>query len=210
MNQSRQRGFTLIELLLAMTGIAFLLLFVVFAIMHTTNLFSKGVAIRDINQVGRQQVENLSRDIRYGSMPHLAGTNRLCVGGRAYIWNTPSSQTNLYDMPAAIPANPPVEFVVITTNSTSYCDTPTKKVAPADAVELLGGFTTLQELSVSQIDTAYKLYRLKMVISTAGTPGEKAPIVTTVSGENTYKCSPTSGQFCAFAEFITTVYARGN
>ena len=154
MNQIRQRGFTLIELLLAMTGIAFLLLFVVFGIMHTTNLFSKGMAMRDINQVGRQQMENIARDIRFGSRPRLVGTNRLCVGGRAYAWNTASSQTNVYDMS---PSDPPVKFVVIANNATAYCDNPTKKIAAADATELLGGLTAIQELSVTQIDVAYPL-----------------------------------------------------
>ena len=203
----RCRGFTIIELLLAMTGIAFLLLFVVYGIMHTTNLFSKGIAIRDINQVGRQQMELLARDIRYGSTPRLAGTHRLCIGGRAYIWNTPADPTtNLYDMPLATPINPPVKFVVVNNaNALSYCSSPTKKVVPSDAQELLGGLPLLQDLIVTQPNPAQPVYTLGMVISTTG---DNAPEVTTVAGVTTYSCSPTFGQFCAFAEFKTSVYSR--
>lgn len=201
------RGFTLIELLLAMSGIAFLLLFVVFGITHTTNLYAKGMAIRDISQVGRQQIETLTRDVRYGSAPRMAGTNRLCIGGRAYVWNTPASQTNLYDLPAATPANPPVNFVVITNNSASYCDTPTKKVVQADAEELLGNLVVMQELAVTKPSPTLPVYNITMVISTRGT---NAPTVTVVSGKNVYECSPGTGQYCAFADFITSVYARGH
>lgn len=195
-------GFTLIELLLAMTGIAFLLLFVVFGIVHVTGLYTKGVAIRDINQVGRQLTEDVSRDLRYGGAVRTGGTNRICVGNKSYIWNSSriQSDVNVYDDP--VNGNPPVTFAVA--QDTSYCDNPSKKVSK-NTESVLGPLVMLQEFEVKQPNLSIPVYDIKMVFSTAGS---NAPTVRIVSDASRYECSPIFGQFCAFGEFKTSVYAR--
>ncbi len=205
MNQptkASQTGFTLIELLLAMTGIAFLLLFVVFGVMHVTALYSKGVSIRNINQSGRQLMEDVSRDIRYGGVVRQTNANRLCVGEKSYIWNpsTGSSTPNLYDDP--VKGNPPVAFVVA--QGTSYCDDVTKRI-PTSAEPVVSPLIMLQELSVTQPNPTHPIYDIRLVVSTSGA---NVPMVTTSGGANSYQCSAIFGQFCAFGEFTTSIYAR--
>lgn len=204
MNRStnKQSGFTLIELLLSMTGIAFLLLFVVFGVLHVTGLYTKGIAVRNINQIGRQIMEDVSRDIRYGGVVRQTTVNRLCVGDKSYIWNPSASASplNLYDNPAS--SNPPVGFVVA--QGTSYCDDLTKKV-PVSAESVVTPLTMLQELEVTKVNASQPIYDVKLVVSTSGA---NVPTITTVSGKNKYECSPIYGQFCAFGEFTTSVYAR--
>lgn len=197
-----QTGFTLIELLLSMTGIAFLLLFVVFGVLHVTGLYTKGIAVRNINQIGRQIMEDVSRDIRYGGVVRQTTANRLCVGDKSYVWNPSSSASplNLYDDPAN--ANPPVSFVVA--QGTSYCDDLTKKV-PTTAESVVTPLVMLQELQVTKSSSSQPIYDVRLVVSTSGA---NVPLITVVSGKNKYECSPIYGQFCAFGEFTTSVYAR--
>jgi|JI10StandDraft_1071094.scaffolds.fasta_scaffold03714_11 type II secretory pathway pseudopilin PulG len=204
MYQSRRHttdGFTLIELLLAMGGIAFLLLFIVFAIVHVTGLYTKGITIRQINQVGRQLTDEISRSVRYGgSVTSLPDNNRLCVAGRAYIWNTPAApNTNKF----ASPGNPSVTFVSI--DDSKYCEVAHKDdYIPTSARTVVGSLVSVQVFSVTQVGAA-PLYDVQAILSTTGA---NAPTVTTVGGVTTYECSPQFGQFCAFGEFKTTVYAR--
>jgi prepilin-type N-terminal cleavage/methylation domain-containing protein len=64
-DNSRNKGFTLIELLLAMAFIAFLLLFMVAAILQVTKLYVKGSAIRQINQTGRQLMDTVGSTLPF-------------------------------------------------------------------------------------------------------------------------------------------------
>jgi prepilin-type N-terminal cleavage/methylation domain-containing protein len=73
-DNTRSKGFTLIELLLAMAFIAFLLLFMVAAILQVTKLYVKGVAIRQINQTGRQLMEEVGSTLRNNASPVYIAT----------------------------------------------------------------------------------------------------------------------------------------
>jgi prepilin-type N-terminal cleavage/methylation domain-containing protein len=192
----KQRGFTLIELMLAMGGIAFLLLFVVFAIVHTTNLYSKGVATRQINQVGRQVTDEISRAVRYGNEPVVrTAENRLCAGNVAYIWNNATSPgVNLYT------DDTPVTFVRV--EDVALCQNVTQKVDKTKAVELLGNIATVQEITVRQPVNISPIYEFTAIFSTAG---DNAP---TFISPGVYECSPAFGQYCAFGEFSTMIYGR--
>jgi type II secretory pathway pseudopilin PulG len=196
----RQRGFTIIELMLAMGGIAFLLLFVVFAIVHATNLYSKGIAIRQINQVGRQVTDEISRSVRYDNDPEVrTAENRLCSGDVAYVWNNNGTT-------ATTPgANLYTDDTVVTfarVDDVSLCQNVTQKVNKTQAVELLGSIATVQEINVSQPVATSPLYEFHAIFSTAG---DNAPVYI---GPGIYECSPTLGQYCAFGEFSTTIYGR--
>lgn len=199
--RNKQKGFTVIELMLAMSGIAFLLLFVVFAILHVTGLYTKGIATRQINQAGRQMTDDISRAIRYGAQPVVLESNhRLCVGGKTYIWNDPDDTTYVNTKVGG----GTMRFVVV--DGTALCSTvpatsPSGDV-PASAQEVLGNVVTLQELTVNKLDASSPVYELRMVLSTTGDnePTEVSP--------GLYECSPQFGQFCAFGNFQTSVYAR--
>jgi prepilin-type N-terminal cleavage/methylation domain-containing protein len=203
MSHKKQQGFTIIELLLAMTAIAFILLSVLYAILHAANLIGKGTAVRTITQIGRQQIDAIAKDLRYGSGFTVGGTNRLCVGGKSYIWNVPGSSVNLFT------DNTRINFVVA--NATmKYCDALTNpKISRADIVELVNNTIAVQELTVTKPIVASPIYELTLTLSTDSSDGVNRPSVTVVGGENVYSCSPASGQYCAFGEFTTSVYARG-
>lgn len=193
----KSSGFTIIELMFAMAGIAFLLLFVLFAIMHATNLYSKGLSIRQINQVGRQMSDELSRAVRYGDRPRVAGTHRLCVDGKSYIWNTPEDQTNENDLGA------PIGFVRV--NGTQYCDDITKTV-PTNTKELLGNIATVLEMEIIEQVPGSGVYELHLVVGTSG--DRVRPVKNPVTTR--YECSTSTNdaQYCAFGQFDTIIYAR--
>lgn len=193
------QGFTLIELMLAMGGVAFLLLFVVFAIVHMTNLYSKGSAIRQINQIGRQMSDEISRELRYGAKPKvLKDNNRICAGNKSYIWNKKGTTTSTPNANKTA-ANVVIGFVRI--DDASYCDPPLKAV-PATAKELLGNVATLVDMTVDEPATMSGVYEFKMILGTA----LEQPVYNLASAQ--YECPVNGGQFCALGEFDATVYAR--
>ncbi len=202
-NRRYQRGFTITELMLAMGGIAFLLLFVVFAIVHVMGLYTKGVAIKQINQSGRQLTEEITRAVRYGSEVRMLNDNRLCVGGKSYLWNTASTlPANVVKYDDSAHSDPPVVFVTV--DDGTYCDS-AKKVPLTARKGIDSSVATLQEMSVTQTSATLPVYDVRIVLSTSG---DNAPDVAVASGVRTYTCSPQFGQFCAFGDFSTMVYAR--
>ncbi|MEO5690619.1 MAG: hypothetical protein ABIQ64_00350 [Candidatus Saccharimonadales bacterium] len=195
--KSLKAGFTIIELMFAMAGIAFLLLFVLYAIMHATNLYSKGLSIRQINQVGRQMSDELSRAVRHGDRPRIAGTHRLCVDNKSYIWNTPDDQTNENNVGV------PIGFVRV--DGTQYCDDITTKV-PANTEELLGNIATVLEMEITEPVAGSRVYELHLVVGTSG--DRVRPVKNPVTAQ--YECSTDTNdaQYCAFGQFDTVIYAR--
>jgi prepilin-type N-terminal cleavage/methylation domain-containing protein len=200
-HHNKQHGFTLIELMLAMGGIAFLLLFVVFAILQVTGLYTKGVAIRQINQAGRQMTDEISRSVRYGSSPiSIPDKHRLCVGGKSYIWNDPDDTTYVNSKVGG----GSLKFVVL--SGTSYCSTipatsPSNDI-PAVSSEALGNVVMLQNMTITKANPSSPVYELSIILSTNGTNEPDEPAA------NVFECNPQFGQFCAFGEFETSIYAR--
>ena len=189
------QGFTIVEMLLALSGVAFLLLFVVFAIMHVTGLYTKGIALRQINQTGREVTDELARAIRYGgTVVAPDASNRLCVGGKAYIWNNRGETTNKYT------DDVPVNFA--RSDDTSYCADTSKKIDPDASTALIGGVATVQKLIITRSDPVSPLYSISLVVSTSG---DNAPSLT---GTGEYQCDTHFWQYCAFGQFETVVYAR--
>lgn len=96
MDRSTQKGFTLVELMLSMAGVAFLLLAIAMTTIQISNIYSKGMTLKSVNQAGRDLSDVLQRDIKsstpfditspskYLSTPH---GGRLCMGQYSYVWN---------------------------------------------------------------------------------------------------------------------------
>lgn len=93
----RASGFTLIELNLAIIFVAMLLLAVIATTMYASRLYSQGVTLKSINQVGREVTDQMRRDIS-GTSPskiqvktlNVAGTDvatRVCLGAVSYVIN---------------------------------------------------------------------------------------------------------------------------
>lgn len=201
------KGFTLIELLLALAFISFLLLFVVSAMLQITRMYSKGSAIRQINQTGRQLVESLGSTMRYSAPIYtdLAGTTtykRLCAGGTSYVWNITGQPAT--DYVNKLDTGAPVGFVSVQDPTASLCNvSPAPASVPsAQAVDLLGNSITPLKMSVSQHGS---LWDVLVVLSTAGS-NVATPNATTPTG---FSCDP-NNPFCAFGDFETSIYMRGN
>lgn len=199
-----QRGFTLVELLLAMTFIAFLLLFIVSAILQATRLYVKGQAIRQINQSGRQVMTSLKDDLRYAKPVYVADKHRLCVSGTTYVWNTESPANPVFlnkymsDPIGTGLSSTPLRFVSVKDPLGALCLT-SDPIDPSRASDIIGASVTLLKFSLSQQGG---LWQVSLILSTNGdntaVPGP------TPSG---YMCNPMN-EFCAFGDFTTTVYTR--
>lgn len=96
MNRVKTKGFTLIELMLAMTFISVLLIAIAMTTIQISNIYTKGITLREVNQAGRTLSDDLQRSVG-ASAPfdlndvkkyqHDNAGGRLCVGKYSYVWN---------------------------------------------------------------------------------------------------------------------------
>ena len=63
MKNNKKPGFTLIELTLAVTFISLLLLAIAWLTIHITSTYEKGLAIKAVNSVGKELIDDFSRSI---------------------------------------------------------------------------------------------------------------------------------------------------
>ena len=88
---NQTNGFTIIELMIALTFIAFLLIFIVIMTMRITQMYSKGMTLKSINQSSRTIVEQMARDISASTQPETKNVDGaatiLCTSGATYLWN---------------------------------------------------------------------------------------------------------------------------
>lgn len=98
-----EKAFTLVELLLAMAGVSVLLVSVVVTTVQLMNMYHKGLTIKSINQAGREVGDAIRRDslaVGKGKIVYVAPDSasgqlgRLCIGTKAYLWNTPTNLRN--------------------------------------------------------------------------------------------------------------------
>lgn len=157
MNHDKRRGFTLIELMLAMTFISILLVAIAMTTIQISNIYNKGITLREVNQAGRAVSEELQRSIassvpfdvtpKKDDSPATAtskyvvrpGGGRLCLGNYTYAWNYGKSLT-------ASPSVPPfnkytdgslLRFVKVSDPSGALCASPATSIIRANATEML-------------------------------------------------------------------------
>lgn len=209
----QQRGFTLTELMLSMGFVAFLLIFVVTATIQTMRIYNKGVAIRHINQSGRQLGEELTRTLRYANATDFANggirtdLQRVCANGVSYVWNiennTGLDEKNKYAAPNV--SNPPIRFVRVEDGTAALCGSATAPIDKAKSRDLISQELTVQKLTVTPAASDPRIVTIVAVISTSG---NNRPAVDLASSSG-FKCAPGgNGAFCAFGEFRTTIYIR--
>lgn len=188
MNHAKKDGFTLVELMLAMTFIAILLVAVAMTTIQISQIYNKGITLREVNQAGRALSDELQRSIA-SSSPFDAnpaspttrylvrpGGGRLCVGSYTYAWNYGSAITGGAGAPAVFNVyenNDVVRFVKVSDPSASLCTDPTLKIKKADATDILTAgdrdlvvhaFTVTQ--GSNDIDTGQALYAISMTVGT--------------------------------------------
>lgn len=199
-DKQKQNGFTLVELSLAMVFIAFMLVFLVTTILHATRLYTKGLAIRQINQAGRQVVDSVSKNIRYSEPIYLQDNNRLCTGQMTYVWNLEGENINTY----TTADSGQLRLVSVDDPGQILCKSDGAGLPAVDiakAQDLIGG--EVSPLLIS-IDAKGQMQTIRVVFSTSGS--NLATNVGTAEKPK-FECNP-NNQFCAFGEFETSVYSR--
>lgn len=93
----KAQGFTLIELMLSMAYLSILLVMIGMLTMQITNIYTRGVTMRTVNQSGTDIVDDitttlnqaLSTNVQFVSMERGATVvgGRLCTGISTYAWN---------------------------------------------------------------------------------------------------------------------------
>ncbi|HET8884649.1 MAG TPA: hypothetical protein VFM68_04220 [Candidatus Saccharimonadales bacterium] len=194
MNHDNKVGFTLIELMLAMSFIAMLLMAIAMTTIQISNIYNKGITLREVNQAGRAVSDDLRRSIastipfdvtpKVDDAPETAdskyvvrdGGGRLCLGRYTYVWNYGESLADEVGAPAIFNEydnSTPVRFAKVADPSGALCADPTLAVARADASEMLTSgdrnlvahqFTIAK--GASDPVTGQALYAITLVIGT--------------------------------------------
>lgn len=216
-HNNRGRGFTIIELMLAMTFLAFIMVFVMTVLIQLMNIYNKGLAMAQINQTGRQIYDDISDKSRFSSADSVIFDNvnrRLCMGGTSYLWNTDSDRSsgnikNHYsDESNANAINiTNLGIVRVSDAKANYCsDVSLMPNRSSSDVSLLAGRNvSVLNFSVENISQS-DLLKINMVLSTSGNnkPSNKG---------DGWKCldsvSNTPNPYCSFGEFNFLIYMRG-
>lgn len=190
-----KKGFTLIELMLAMTFISVLLMAIAMTVIQISNIYTRGLTLKEVNQAGRSLSTELQRSISASPSFSIApgvGTKyinstfggssvggRLCLGQFSYIWNYGKTLTkpmdknnsNVYTDPSA----PKIRFIKVPDSTGSYCSAKASTIDSSGAVELLDvgdldlavhSFAISTEISASNSKTLQSLYYISFVLGT--------------------------------------------
>ena len=134
-----RQGFTLVELMLAMVFVSMLLLAIAMTIIQAGNIYSKGMALKDINQSARMLIDDMKRTVSAAGAVQLdAGSymvrpatgvpvsGRLCLGNYSYLWNTVDAtleNTHALRLPGGNPTL--ISMVKVVDVNKVYCATQT-------------------------------------------------------------------------------------
>lgn len=129
---AKNTGFTLIELMLAMTFISVLLLAIALTIIQIGNIYTKGMTLKEVNQVSRDISDDLRRNIAASQGIDLttqyqtsSAGGRMCLGTYTYIWNTSKaleqSDANRAVYLAVGKQSTPIRFLKVPDASGLYC-----------------------------------------------------------------------------------------
>lgn len=205
--RDNSRGFTLIELMLAMAFIAFVLLFVVTTLIQVMRTYNKGLVIKEINQTARTITEDMARILRTTSgssaVTSAIPSGRLCFGGTSYVWNIAGAEDNRFTDGEA------VTFARVVDPGSALCSNASGSYPPvnnANATPLITDRVWVQdvELTINPFDIA----DIQIKLSTADNPSSPALINDPVRGA---VCKGGGdGEFCATAEFSTSVQLKGS
>lgn len=162
----RQQGFTLIELLLAMSFVSLLLMAITVTVIQVTNIYTKGVTMKTVDQVGQSVSQDIRRSIEASRPLDLGVTaaggvnyrpsvavggdvtkpdgGRLCTGAYSYIWNNGKSLASPVNKYTS--GDTAIRLVKVPDNGALYCSDPSRPVDQSLATEMLS--TGDRELAV--------------------------------------------------------------
>lgn len=191
--KSQQRGFTIVELLLAMSFVSLLLMAITMTIIQVTNIYTKGLTLRSVGQVGQTLAQDMRRSIE-SSRPLDIGTDengglhykpmvkvggdiknpdggRFCTGSYSYIWNNGKSldaPLNKYNGNSDL-----IRVIKVADNGSLYCSDPSRGVDREQATEMLSSgdrALAVQSFSIKQVgtnpDVGQALYFITLEVGT--------------------------------------------
>lgn len=200
-HQSQQEGFTLIELTISTAFIAFILIFMLAAIVQVMSNYNKGLAVKQINQTARTVMQEMTGLIQGTSASVIntayLGNGRVCFGGVSYVWNVNGATTNKYTTGSS--------FTMVRVNDAAgaLCSGALPAVDPANASELLGNSVWVQQINVA-VSSNQQLVDITISLSTAAPDnptGTDLILGTICDGSK-------DSQYCAIATFKTTVSTK--
>ncbi len=166
-SHSAREGFTLVELMLAMAFVGLLLLAIAYCIIQVSNIYSKGLTLRQVNDAGRAVSDDIKRAISGSSGPAVVttvaaphGSGRLCTGEYSYIWNSPDGIAAFIATPSSTPnryttGTTPIRLARVPDRDATLCASPLQTIDSATGVvDLLVSddrALALYDLSVSPI-----------------------------------------------------------
>lgn len=193
-DKSDNSGFTLIELMLAMTFISILLVAIAMTTIQISNVYNKGITLREVNQAGRSISEELQKSIAssvpFDVTPKIDGSSatanskyvvrdgggRLCLGNYSYAWNygkaiagQPGAPSifNKYDDGTS------VHLAKVSDASGMMCANPTAPIVRANSAELLASGDrdlVVHSFIISQTTndpaTGQAIYAISMLLGT--------------------------------------------
>ncbi|HTJ73307.1 MAG TPA: type II secretion system protein [Verrucomicrobiae bacterium] len=194
MSRDKTSGFTLIELMLSMTFISVLLVAIAMTTIQISNIYNKGITLREVNQAGRAVSSELQRSIA-SSVPFDVtpksdnspgtenskyvvrdGGGRLCLGNYSYAWNYGKALVGGAGAPAIYNKyddNTPVRFAKVEDAGGALCSDVNLAVTKAKATELLSTGDrelVLHSFAVTETSsdpsTNQALYAITMIIGT--------------------------------------------
>lgn len=220
-----QQGFTVIELTLAMTFVAFILIFTTLTTIQMMKTYNKGVTIKEINQAGRTLTEDLSRSLTAGKASSVnlsyLDQGKLCVGASTYIWNPVyTGAAHAYnDGGVTYHKWPNGDRVGLARSVSALCNASNAITLPApdeNTFSLLSDQARVLDVSATRYDGG-KLVKLVFTLGTFDTNEEPSLGASPIDTSGLYNtpyfnganltCRPNDqGNFCAFGTFRTTVY----
>ena len=154
MNQQSNTGFTIVELMLAMTFISLLLMGIALTTIQISNIYNKGITLREVNQVGRSISEDVNKTISQTNPFNIDGGpntdyissdagGRLCAGNYTYVWNL--AETLRSTSPGTVtgynkyisPNTEQIRLVKVNDPGGSLCRNPESDIDSSKSVELL-------------------------------------------------------------------------
>lgn len=228
-----QRGFTIVELMLAMTFVSLLLMAIAMTVIQISNIYTKGLTMRAVNQSGQTITQDIRRSIEaarpldiggadagggqnYQPMVKLGGDlrlpdgGRLCTGSYSYIWNNGKAfdaPVNKYQDDSSL-----IRLVKVVDNGSRYCADPSRAIDRMTAVEMLSDGDrelAVQSLSIREATDSpafgQALYIVKLVL---GTNDQEALELTSVDAScKPPATNPDSQDYCSINKFEFTARA---
>jgi hypothetical protein len=209
--KTKVAGFTLAELSFALLFVGFIITFLMTTLFSIIKIYNKGISLSQITAAGRQIDSDITSSVRYGGT--IAGDDkmqRLCTRGVSYIWNKKDSFENRFSDESSKTEdakNSKLRLVRVKDPNAEFCSDaekmPNRKSTTQPVTIVVGPSVDILAFNVIRNETI-GVVQVKSVLSTVG---DNQP---TQQSDGHWTCLDKSGdnQYCAFAEFDTTVYRR--